>query len=361
MDASYASPDSEESDDEWFFESIKRYEDLSMYDVQGFVSCATFCDSDRLLLAVSREHLHEVWEVSIPAKLIAGKDAGLTRNRDFSLLTAGYTENLVKEMLYVSSNVVTSGSDGVYLYTIPQPKDDSDVISLTSTLRSDLRDSSLAATDNSIYFGASLSSISSFDLSSHKSCNLKGISNISASTWSSVDVISNMKYVSERLFIGLRDRGNVLLYEPRVGMVMKEIEPPKKFDEKWTMDVNYDGCVVAVASASGDLNVYDLRNVSKAMYVCALDVQEKKNINHKVCISPTDSLLSVSGYDTYVQVFDFKCLEVKGGCIFTHDGHRGSHVQNILTHLWHPSQEKLLFSADNTGKLQGWRFKQLQT
>lgn len=47
------------------------------------------------------EHLHEVWEVSIPAKLIAGKDAGLTKNRDFSLLTAGYTGNLVKQVRHV--------------------------------------------------------------------------------------------------------------------------------------------------------------------------------------------------------------------------------------------------------------------
>lgn len=235
------------------------------------------------------------------------------------------------------------------------------MISWTSTLRSDVKDASLAATRSSVYSGASLSSISIFDLSSHKTCNLGAISNNSASAWGSVDMISNMSFVSEKLFIGLRDKGNVLLYEPRVGLIMQEIEQPKFSGDKWTMDVSYDGCIVAIANASGALNVYDLRNVSKAIFTYSLVMQGKKDINHKVCVSPTDSLLSVSGYDNYIRVFNFKCPEVKGGCIFTHDGHRGTHVQNIITHLWHPSQEKLLFSADNTGKLQGWRFRQLQS
>ncbi|XP_042222111.1 WD repeat-containing protein 73-like isoform X2 [Homarus americanus] len=330
-----------------------------MYDVQGFVTCATFSGDDRLLLAVSREHLHEVWELSIPDKVVARKDAGLVRNRDFTLLAAGYTGSLVKQMLYVSAGVVTSGSCGIYLYSIPQSKDESDVISLNSILRSDVKDATLALSGATVYSGTSLSSISSFNLNSQAASDLPEICNntTNSSTWGCNDMISNMSCVSEKLFIGLRDKGNVLLCDPRTGRVAQEIVVPESSGETWTMDVSCDGGSVVIANSCGVLNVFDLRNNIKSIFATSMKVQKKKVVNHRVCISPGDSLLSVSGYDKHIQVFNLKIPETNGESIFSHDGHRGHNVQNIVTHLWHPTQKKLLFSADDTGKLQAWRFK----
>ncbi|XP_045592609.2 WD repeat-containing protein 73 isoform X1 [Procambarus clarkii] len=354
--------DTEESD-EWFFDSIARYEDLLMYDVHGLVSCATFCNDSRLLLAVSRESRHEIWELGFPEKLITRKDAGLIKNRDFNLLAAGFTECLAKQMLYVPSSVIISGSSGVLLYSLPQSKSESDVMSLTKTLRSDVKDASLALSSASVYSGASLSSISRFDLNSCKISEMPKVQNNTAnsSVWDSKDAISDMSYVNEKLFICLRDKGNVLLYEPRVGTVVQEIAGSKKSEERWTMDVSCEGDTVAVANSSGMLRVYDTRNYNEAVFMARVKVEENTMRCHEIRISPTSSLVSVCGYDKNVHVYNFKTPEVNNGIIFSHDGHRGHNVQNIVTHLWHPSQEKLLLSADNTGKLETWRFRQSQS
>lgn len=351
--------DCEESDDEWFFDSVRRYEDLLIYDVHGFICSAAFCDDSRLLLAVSREQRHEVWELGFPDKLVTKKDAGLVKNRDFSLLAAGYTESMTKKMVYMASGVVTSGADGVHFYSIPQSKSESDVISLTRALRKDVKDASLASSGISVYVGESLSRINSFDLNSSKVSEVLKIPNDTAnnSVVDCKDAISNMSYVCEKLFIGLRDRGNVLLYEPRLGKVAQDIATSNILEKNWTMDVSRGGDFVAIANSYGTLNVYDIRNCSKAIFADTVKVEENKLEIHEVCISPNSSFVSVCGRDTNVRVFNFNRAEVNNGNVFTHDGHRGHNVESIVTHLWHPSKDKLVLSADNTGKLEAWRFR----
>ncbi|KAK7067421.1 hypothetical protein SK128_012705 [Halocaridina rubra] len=90
---------SEDSDDEWFYDSFKRYDELLMYDVQGNITCGAFLNGNKLLLTASGDNRrHEVWELSIPKKLVAGKDAGLTKDRDFKIITAGYSGHKVKQV-----------------------------------------------------------------------------------------------------------------------------------------------------------------------------------------------------------------------------------------------------------------------
>lgn len=115
-----------------------------MYDVQGNIGCATFYDNSKVLLGVSRskdffhssvnkmlssDHkkmgcisifislyvcktndagsLHELWLLSVPDKLLlAGRSAGLVKNRDFNLVAAGYTCGPVKRVCYVAGSTL---------------------------------------------------------------------------------------------------------------------------------------------------------------------------------------------------------------------------------------------------------------
>lgn len=114
-----------------------------MYDVQGNIGCATFYDNSKVLLGVSRSKdffhssvnkmylviikkwavflysflyvykandagsLHELWLLSVPDKLLlAGRSAGLVKNRDFNLVAAGYTCGPVKRVCYVAGSTL---------------------------------------------------------------------------------------------------------------------------------------------------------------------------------------------------------------------------------------------------------------
>merc|ERR1739838_878191 len=108
--------DSDGSDDDWFFSSIKRYDDLLMYNLHGVVSCIEFNDDDRFLVAVTRENINEIWELSIPEKLVQGENSLPSKNRDFSMITAGNTSEKILQMVSVTNGFVASHSTGVILY-----------------------------------------------------------------------------------------------------------------------------------------------------------------------------------------------------------------------------------------------------
>ncbi|KAK8391884.1 hypothetical protein O3P69_017480 [Scylla paramamosain] len=159
----------EESDDEWFYSSIRRYDDLLMYDVHGDISCSTFYDSTKILLGVSRGSLHELLLLGVPDKLLAGRNAGLVKSRDFNQVAAAYTAGSVKKLVRVGSRVVVAEERGIYLYSVPDPNNASDVISLLSTLKKDVDGKTvLAVSGDHVYAGDSLSNLTLLDLSSEK-------------------------------------------------------------------------------------------------------------------------------------------------------------------------------------------------
>nr|XP_027231012.1 WD repeat-containing protein 73-like [Penaeus vannamei] len=318
--------ESGDSEDEWFFQSIRRYEDLLMYDVQGVISCAVFRNDSRLLLASSREHAHEVWELSVPEKLTAGPDAGLTKDRDFSLITAAYTPNRTKEMLVMNSKVVLSGPKGVCIYNIPSSSD--------PTVQS--------ATDMT----------NSRTSTSHKQVSLLTSSQINRNALS----ISSIVYRSGKLYVGLSEKGITYVYELGTGKVIQEITAPDTSSGFWKVDISHDEKFVAFANSNGRVNVYDTRKLSEAVFDKKKEVQDHTISNHQIQFSPSGNLLSLSGYSKLVEVFDVS-ENSDGAEVFCHDGHRGEQISTILTHLWHPSQSKLVFSADDMGTLQAWRFK----
>lgn len=47
--------------------------------------------------------VHELWELRVPEKLVACEYAGLVRNRDFTLVAAGYTKASVSQVRHSST------------------------------------------------------------------------------------------------------------------------------------------------------------------------------------------------------------------------------------------------------------------
>lgn len=228
----------------------------------------------------------------------------------------------------------------------------SDVISLTSTLKHGTDgDVALAVSGSQhVYAGDSLSTFTQLDIGSeraHKSIVFPNRKD---------EMISEVKCVGDKIFICLRDKGCVLIFDPRTDSVVQEVKVQTYTSGLWAMDTSENSDCIALASSCGNVSVHDLGNTCKEIY--SFNTQEAQSSSQKVTVnlSPTDSLLSLSGFDKTVEILNYKSGEGEGK-VFCHDGHRGEGVQGIVTHMWHPSQKNLLFSADNTGKLNAWSFK----
>ncbi|XP_066940287.1 uncharacterized protein [Macrobrachium rosenbergii] len=356
----YFNSEGEDSDDEWFYSSFKRYDDLLMYNVQGSISCMALKGNSKLLLASSRGQHHEISELSVPKKTIAGKDSGLTRDRDFSVMAAGYTTGIVKKMVPLESGVVTSESADINFYLIPNPSDDTDIITLKQVIKKGIENCPVAAAGSVAYYGIDISDVMAYDLSSDTS---KDISLVTGS----LEPLSkevNSRTISElcakhgNLYLCLNHTGSVLMYDPRKSQVSQKGVYSEPVGGRWTLDISDSGHYISTFSSNGTLRLLDSRNFSELLFTRSFEVQEEFRVAAEECICvrlcPHNSFVSVSGIDRNVQILD---INEKDTITFVHDGHRDKEIQSISTHIWHPVQENLLFSADNTGQLQAWRFK----
>ncbi|KAG0716333.1 WD repeat-containing protein 73 [Chionoecetes opilio] len=321
-----------ESDDEWFFDSITRYDDLLMYDVHGDISCSTFYDGGKLLLGISRGSVHELWLLSVPDKLLAGRSAGLVNNRDFHLVAAGYTAGSVKKAVRVGSSVVVAEEGGVYLYCVPEPGNASDVISLSSTLKSSVAgEAVLAVSGSQVYAGNTLFDLTLMDLSSEKTLGPVMMAKGSQRNRE----ISEVVCVGNKLFICSKNEGSVLICDPRTDSLIQEVQV-QDTRGLWTMDASQEGDCVALGSSWGSVSVHDVRNSGQKMYSHNQVMESDKTGKVTLHFSPSDPLLSVSGFDKTVEIFNYKGGK-SDSKVFRHDGHRGESVQLVVNHLWHPT------------------------
>lgn len=201
-----------------------------------------------------------------------------------------------------------------------------------------------------VYAGDTLSNLIKLDLSSenaHKPVKFPV-------PFQGSDEISEIKCVGDKIFICSRRKGSVLVLDQRTDSFVQKVEVQKDTSGLWMMDASQDD-IVALASSCGSVSVHDLRHAQREIYSHNSESAHKSS-QVTVHLSPTDPLLSVSGFDKTVEIHDYLIGE-SDGKVFCHDGHRGQDVQGIVTHMWHPAQTKLLFSADDTGKLNAWRFK----
>ncbi|KAK4316919.1 hypothetical protein Pmani_011968 [Petrolisthes manimaculis] len=310
----------DESDDEWFLQSIRRYEDLLMYKVQGKVTCMTFLDPNTLLVAISRGEVlevHELWELRVPDKLVTCGSAGLVRNRDFTQVAAGYTKTSICQVLWTCGGVVCSGPMGVHLYS----KEKSDVMSLVKDIRSDVKNASMAGSGFIVYLGEKPTNITSTNLGSSTT---KHMSVESKETSSCTDTISKMSVINDNLFVGLKERGKVLVYDSKAGQVIQEIKYGEVCGGSWSMDVSQDGSTVVLAASNGAISIHDTRNCTQPLFTSIADTESGLQRNPDVRISPAGSHLSLSGYGISVQILDYQQFEGTSKNVFVHDGHRGA-------------------------------------
>lgn len=354
--------DSDGSDDDWFFTSIKRYDDLLMYNLHGVASCITFNDNDRFLVAVSREKVNEIWELSIPEKLVSGTESLPSKNRDFSMITAGYTTENISQMVSVPNGFIASQSTEVVLYSIPTKQDFSDMIQQKNKIRSCIKPVSLSKLNDEIYSCSHLFDVEAYNLSTESSTSLQP-QNISNGEELRDLTVGCTRTSQLGLSLGAKNSCTLVTLDPRnvsAASVIHESSIQQDSNNaatalSWTFDITPDGTYVAFASSKGNIRIYDTRSTKMPLVNSNMNVEET-SVNPNIRFG-SSSLLSVSGYDKCINIYNIKSSLSELTHIFCHDGHRNNGMKEVLIHIWHPSSENLIFSADNTGELQSWRFK----
>lgn len=161
------------------------------------------------------------------------------------------------------------------------------------------------------------------------------------------------------LILGLRENGAIIRVDLRSNLY-RTIRPPTTNGRRrpWTSVTSPSGDKMASLNCEGKIFVFDTRNLSKEVSYFESEFGLCENYGEHLSLNfdPTETLISVSGFDKCVKVFSLQSSSRIREPIFNHDGH-SKKTDHICGHLWHPSLSKVIFSYDEKGILQAWRFK----
>ncbi|XP_076032654.1 integrator complex assembly factor WDR73-like isoform X2 [Oratosquilla oratoria] len=321
-----------------------------MYNIHGTVSCMDMPSSDHLVVAASRDSKHELLELKLPDRLLEEKDAGLSNNRDFKMLSHGYSTSHIKQICATDEAVVSSERCGVNYYTIPQDKNINNIISQKCSLRQDVEFPVLGRQGTKVYSGTYNQNISINDLlSSQKSQSI-------TSTEKEGD-ISVLKAQNDDLYVCLKNRNHIMKYDTRSNCWTDLVNEKSFGNMIWTMDVCINK-MIACVSSQGQYYLYDQRFLKNVVQNTAIGMETNSSTHLQISFSPTtNNLIGISGFDKTLMIYDVADKSENPKPVFVHDGHRNKGADMIIMHLWHPCIEQLMFSADNQGELQAWKFR----
>ncbi|KAJ9593747.1 hypothetical protein L9F63_014720 [Diploptera punctata] len=348
-----------EDEDEWFYDSIKRYKQLRMFDVEQVVRQVELSD-ERTMCVVG---IHEILELSLPDKItVAPCQEGLVKNSDLKLRSGGYTTSPITQMrtLWNEKKILLSQEKqtGASLYTLGSEQ--SDLISRISILSCDLISPQLAVNNKGLALltAKHRRDVILMDIEANKSVYNKSLPGNETEMW------LEPCFMSETVVtLCNRYSGNVVLLDVRTDTLSQVEGDRRKTEDIWTMAVSAHNNVSRVGkiSSSGKLIVHDLRHtqVPSSSY----DLGKVSEDLPSLKFSPEScDVVSMSGFDDKVYVYDVSCGH-EPNPVFVHDGHKhhsGCEGDNSVTcHTWY--RDNTIISAAMNSSLHCWQFIPLVT
>ncbi|XP_068613282.1 WD repeat-containing protein 73 [Brachionichthys hirsutus] len=363
--------------EEWFFESLKTYRDLYVYQLGCPSRVTEWTSGKTLCVAGFSPSQNEILELQLPRKLLAGDDQGLCAERDFRVLHGGSTDGPVCCLRHVPGTRCVVTNDGLSsdLQVWNLGADDGDVIRRTGGVAGGggpaaAGGSRMAVGVSSrpqVLHGARSGDVRLTELSSGRT--LFRLESDSA------DRLGSLQFVSDSVFIAGCWNGAVYLADTRTPAAPQLTPPPESSGEslRWWTDasVGPPGCRIVRLSSSGQTVISDLRNPGGAVSRARLAVQSGRCRLDEVRVSWAPALggrVSVSGFSGAVQIYDTSVWgaeprEVQP--LFQHRGHAVSQSQlgdgvpvpvpvSITGHTWHPERPRTLLSAASDGSVHLW-------
>ncbi|XP_067009099.1 WD repeat-containing protein 73 [Anabrus simplex] len=364
-----------DEDEDWFYESITRYNLLRMFDFENTPLHLQLSDAKSICVA-SRDSSgrNDILELSLPEKLtVPPEQEGLVKSCDFKMKCGGYTKSPLfqMEVLFEKKQVLTSEKNefGVAIYDLGSEKPG--VVSWIGRTLCDLVSPRISYNKGSLVAMVSTDREDLVLMSTDDSRIKESIK------WTQGDGNGELikpEFVSPNAvsLCGMKT-GTTPVFDVRSKhtsccILLGQAEP---CDKTWTVassflssphsDDTADLTKLALVSSLGTVIIYDLRNIQEP--VCKGNIDHNMNGSNPpyllpICVKfcPTKtSTVSVSGLDENVYVCDVTFPELK--TIFVHDGHCKHRTANstlTVSHLWY---EDVIISASENTSVHCWQFK----
>lgn len=372
-------------DDDWFFDSVKNYRNLFMYDLQHPVTCMDWVDDKSLVVATSSDFRNEILELSVPDKLLSNdlESAGLLKDRDFRQKNGGFSTCKICCIKHIpqSSKVCTSDETNTGIQVWEIGSNGTDLIKPVESLKSQHVDKSnkkcfakIAVNENNpscIVFGSSLNNLCCLDVE-------KGTTHeviCDKAEFMETSVISEIKFIDQNALISCCEKsGEIRFIDFREKQVKADnsrksnSNPVCEKDSYWTMDITVD--LVYRLSSAGSIVISDIRNGNDSILQEINTQHQSKTKDTEISIKASQQQqqkVSLSGFDGNVYIYDTQKSPVHEfgysftEPIFNHQGHEKncsdqSDIIKSLAHLWHPWKPGLIMSSASDGSLHAWEY-----
>ncbi|XP_049800572.1 WD repeat-containing protein 73-like isoform X1 [Schistocerca nitens] len=362
----------EEDDDDWFYDSIKRYSVLQMFKFET-PKYRLFLSGEKRICVFGKDRRgnDEVMELMLPKSLTELPDQARLEKNDLKQISGGFTSAPLVDMrvLYGKKKFVASQKalNGIVMYQMGSEK--SDYISILQTIKCSQFEPFMAINneDKLALVTTNRKGITWIDLTVGKSVGTTGLSPCTGE-----ESTVKAEFVSRNIIaVCSENEGSASLYDTRTGSTDGHLTcDHKTAGGQWVLSSNYN-CergsesenqeYVGLLSNTGNITIFDIRNNRAAL--CNDNVFNNRKIRTSVCNSQIHlrfstisvNSISVSGFDDNIYVYEL--LKTGGLSLrFMHDGHRKTSVRkrfNTTDHLWYG---KIILSASEDKSLHCWQF-----
>ncbi|XP_050398050.2 WD repeat-containing protein 73 [Patella vulgata] len=364
--------------DNWFFESVKKYNSLYMYDLQQQVISADWISEQGLCVSISNGRKHEILELSLPDRILVGEEqAALLKDRDFRVETGGFVEDRVTSLSHLPNtrNVVASTDVDNSVSILQIGGENSDLICKQQTIvnKTPLRESSHVGvlSDNQVLFGSGVNDLCLTDVTIGTI-----ISHFTGEMCKETLPISCLAPLDGSTCLACeRSRGQTYTIDTRDSKLMCDLYASfhsnsiitsihsnschNSSESYWTMCVSPDMKYIYQISNKGEFRYMDIRNSKNTVTIATKLSSTSQKIN--LSCSSSGKYLAMSGFDGNIQIYNINNIttENKLEAIFKHEGHmaNSSQPETLLStvHLWYPGQSELVLSGASDGSLHAWR------
>lgn len=352
--------------DEWFYDSIKRYNKLQMYTLNENVNQFEF-SQNKSNICVSNVNTTtgrcQILEYELPSKFLDTTDTLCSSDHNLKIACGTYVDHLVLELKIVASTnqILTSEKkqSSINVYTFPG--DNSDKITKTDIIPCEYEEPHISSHPLCDH----LLALSHFCdepvivMDMNRKIPVQKF-NVDSSLLKNISILpSPLKTAfvdTNTLCVCLGITGQVLLYDLRCSekVVDSYAKDEPKRQGAWTLSVSHTSTPsINLISTKADVTMVDPRSLSKPTFHARLPIRTQDLSVPQLEPCPYEpQQFSVSGFNESVQIFarreETMCDEV-----FTHDAH--PYQENceknvrVLSHKWMPGpyERMLLSSASN--------------